>query len=148
MDNLFLQQVHGDNLQMLEELEQSEEPNGQIYIDFFKNMFGPWNRLDEDHPYINTAEKPLGANYYPADITQKEFDDWLPQFEFHGIGDEAMQAVAKTMSRIGPEAQEKIRVKILQESEEELDDLREELEDLREELEELREELKQKTKGM
>ncbi|MBN2030403.1 peptidase [bacterium] len=77
MDNLFLQQVYGNNLRMLEELEQTEEPNGQIYLDFFKNMFGPWNRLDEDHPFINTEKKPSGANYYPVDMTKEEFNNWL-----------------------------------------------------------------------
>ncbi len=98
MDNLFLQQVDGDNLQILEELEQSEEPNGQIYLDFFKNMFGPWNRLDEDHPFINTAEKPSGVNYYPADITKEEFNNWL---EAHPEDREAFESNFTMIRRKG-----------------------------------------------
>ncbi len=77
MDTLFLKQVHEDNVQMLKELEQSNEPNGEIYANFFKIMFGPWNRLDDDHPFINTKKKPLGVNYYPKDMTKEEFNSWL-----------------------------------------------------------------------
>ena len=77
MDKLFLEQVHADNFQILKELEQSDESDKEIYADFFKIMFGPWNRVDDDYPFINTENKPLGVNYYPEDMTKEEFNNWL-----------------------------------------------------------------------
>jgi hypothetical protein len=40
-------------------------------------MFGPFDRLDHDKPFYGNEEKPLGANFYPEDITKEEFDNWL-----------------------------------------------------------------------
>lgn len=41
--------------------------------------YGPWDRMDNDIPFIKGyGDKPLGANYYPADMTREEweaFDD-------------------------------------------------------------------------
>jgi hypothetical protein len=37
--------------------------------------YGPWDRLSDNKPFINgIGPKPLGANYYPADMRQTEFD--------------------------------------------------------------------------
>lgn len=36
---------------------------------------GPWDRLDENEPFIpGIGPKPLGANFYPADMTEEEFE--------------------------------------------------------------------------
>jgi hypothetical protein len=43
-------------------------------------MFGPWNRIDNDKPFIGSAEKPLGAGYYPAEITKGEFENTVKEF--------------------------------------------------------------------
>ncbi len=38
--------------------------------------FGPWDRLESNAPFIEGAgEKPKGANFYPADMTQEAFDE-------------------------------------------------------------------------
>lgn len=37
--------------------------------------YGPWDRLSDNKPFINgIGSKPLGANYYPANMRQSEFD--------------------------------------------------------------------------
>ncbi|MHB1223199.1 MAG: dipeptidyl-peptidase 3 family protein, partial [Gemmatimonadaceae bacterium] len=37
--------------------------------------YGPWDRLDEDRPFIaGVGPKPAGANLYPHDVTKAEFD--------------------------------------------------------------------------
>lgn len=37
--------------------------------------YGPWDRLNDNKPFINgIGPKPLGANYYPANMRQSEFD--------------------------------------------------------------------------
>lgn len=37
--------------------------------------YGPWDRLNDNIPFINgIGAKPLGANFYPSDMRQSEFD--------------------------------------------------------------------------
>ncbi len=72
IDQLFLLQVDPDNPRLLSALEKSGD---QPHLDLFKVMFGPWNRLDHDKPFINARPKPAGAGFYPPDITREEIDD-------------------------------------------------------------------------
>jgi len=77
LDTIFLQQVYEANPALLKELKKSSNTDEGTYLDFFKTMFGPWDRLDENKPFINTLPKPDGANFYPADMTKDEFEQWL-----------------------------------------------------------------------
>jgi hypothetical protein len=56
-------------------LQDTEEAKYQLEL--FNIMFGPFNRLEHDKPFIGTEKKPLGANYYPEDMTKEEFKQWL-----------------------------------------------------------------------
>jgi hypothetical protein len=40
-------------------------------------MVGPWNRLEDDAPFLAAGPKPQGAGYYPADLTKEELEQWL-----------------------------------------------------------------------
>jgi hypothetical protein len=77
MDEIFLSQVYEHNPALLEELRSSQDPQDQAYLTLFRAMVGPWNRLQGNRPFINKVEKPLGANYYPADLTREELETWL-----------------------------------------------------------------------
>ncbi|HEU4723315.1 MAG TPA: M28 family peptidase, partial [Gemmatimonadaceae bacterium] len=38
-------------------------------------MVGPWNRLEDDAPFVpGVGAKPAGANFYPRDMTKEEFE--------------------------------------------------------------------------
>jgi hypothetical protein len=85
IDELFLRQVNPQNPQLSEALKKTNE---QPYLDFFKVMFGPWNRLDHDQPFLNDRPKPPGAGFYPIDMPKEEFNaaikndpDLKPAFE-------------------------------------------------------------------
>lgn len=78
IDNIFLDQVYKNNTALLAELKNSQNID-PCYLDLFKIMFGPWNRLDKNTPFINSTAKPDGANYYPIDITRNEFNKWLKE---------------------------------------------------------------------
>ncbi|MFK7926403.1 MAG: Zn-dependent hydrolase [Bacteroidia bacterium] len=42
---------------------------------FMEINYGPWDRLAANKPFIDgIGEKPLGANFYPADMTKEEFE--------------------------------------------------------------------------
>ncbi|MBN1781959.1 peptidase [bacterium] len=77
IDEAFLIQVNEDNLNIRALLKNSTDSLSAEYLDFFNIMFGPWNRLDEDRPFINQKQKPAGANYYPAGLTKQEWNAWL-----------------------------------------------------------------------
>ena len=70
MDDLYWRQAYGDDYQAW---------LSSIGIDdtrrFAELNYGPWDRLDDERPFIDgVAAKPLGANFYPADMSKEEFD--------------------------------------------------------------------------
>ncbi|MBW8192263.1 Zn-dependent hydrolase [Neiella marina] len=72
MDDLFWQQAFGASKDAL--LTQIADPALKAFADI---NYGPWDRLDGDKPFIaGYAEKPLGAAFYPADMTKAEFEQF------------------------------------------------------------------------
>ncbi|NNE28390.1 MAG: Zn-dependent hydrolase [Saprospiraceae bacterium] len=68
MDDLFWKQAYGDKESLLKEL------NGDART-FASINYGPWDRLADNAPFLpKVSPKPLGANYYPADMTKEEFE--------------------------------------------------------------------------
>jgi hypothetical protein len=70
MDDLFWRQAYGDDYQQwlasigVDEVRRFAELN-----------YGPWDRLDDEAPFMEgVGEKPLGAQFYPADMTIEEFE--------------------------------------------------------------------------
>lgn len=72
MEDLFWKDAFsGDRDTFLDSLPDSNTR------EFAKIMYGPWDRMDGDKPFIATyGTKPVGANYYPSDITKEEFEAW------------------------------------------------------------------------
>jgi len=85
IDEIFLEQVYYNNYKIKSELESVIKNNSYpdrvlepaLELELFNIMFGPFNRLEENKPFIGTEKKPLGANFYPADITKEEFEKWI-----------------------------------------------------------------------
>ena len=77
-DPLFLRQVWSGNAALQKKLEQDKTQAGRERLHYFQINNGPWSRLDGDEPFIEGVprEKPLGANYYPEDMTKEEFNSW------------------------------------------------------------------------
>ena len=62
----------------------TDDANKELMTDlyhFYRINFGPWNRLEEDVPFMGTTAKPAGAGYYPTDMTE----DNVPKL-MHVIG--------------------------------------------------------------
>ncbi len=69
MDNLFWLQAYGNKDSLLA-ATQDEAARQFIAVNY-----GPWDRLNNDTPFIAGAGiKPPGANFYPKDITKEEFE--------------------------------------------------------------------------
>ena len=70
MDELFWRQSFGDGYQ---------DWLAKIGVDATRNFaelnYGPWDRLDDERPFIeDVGPKPLGARFYPADMSREEFE--------------------------------------------------------------------------
>ncbi len=77
MDEIFMRQVYSQNIMLRDELAQYPQPEWKPYQDLFEIMFGPFDRLEEDKPFLTNTPKPLGANFYPEDMTKEEFTKWV-----------------------------------------------------------------------
>jgi hypothetical protein len=79
IDQLFLIQVNPENPEILAKLQTSTDENDLPYLELFTIMFGPWNRIDHNKPFIGKKEKPLGAGFYPEDMTREEFEKFIAE---------------------------------------------------------------------
>ena len=71
MDRLFWLQAFGPAEELLSSIEDSTKR------DFAKINYGPWDRLNDNEPFIEGyGAKPLGAQFYPEDMTKAEFEAW------------------------------------------------------------------------
>lgn len=70
MDALFWRQAFpGDKDELLASIDDPEVRR------FAEINYGPWDRLNNNEPFLTGyGEKPLGANYYPADMSKAEFE--------------------------------------------------------------------------
>jgi hypothetical protein len=69
MDKLFWQEAYGDKDSFLSGIK---DPATRKFAEI---NYGPWDRLNNNKPFIaGVGEKPLGAQFYPADIKKEEID--------------------------------------------------------------------------
>ena len=69
MDEIFWLQSYGDKEKLLSGIKDSATRS------FVLINYGPWDRLVDNKPFIEgVGDKPLGANFYPLDMTKEEFE--------------------------------------------------------------------------
>jgi hypothetical protein len=70
-DEIFWQQAWGDKKLLLDRVKNDTLKR------FIELNYGPWDRLNNNVPFVQgMGEKPKGAGFYPANITQAEWDQW------------------------------------------------------------------------
>ena len=70
MNDLFWYQSYGDKEELFTKITD-EDTKAFVNINY-----GPWDRLNGNIPFVaGIGEKPKGANYYPVDMTKKEFNN-------------------------------------------------------------------------
>jgi len=77
MDEIFLEQVYSKNDEIKASLMKENTEEANLQLELFNIMFGPFDRLEHDAPFIGTEKKPLGANFYPEDMTKEEFENFI-----------------------------------------------------------------------
>ncbi len=71
MDEIFWTEAYGKQDSLLSSLEDSAL---RAYVEI---NYGPWDRLNGNEPFIEgIGPKPMGANFYPADMTEEEFKEF------------------------------------------------------------------------
>jgi hypothetical protein len=75
MDVLFWKQAYGDDYEAW--LASIGVAEARLFAD---QNYGPWDRLDDEKPFIDgVGAKPLGANFYPKDMSKEELEEaYLP----------------------------------------------------------------------
>jgi hypothetical protein len=75
MDDLFWRQSFGDDYAAW--LDSLDDGRARRFAEL---NYGPWDALDDDKPFIaGFGPKPLGAQFYPADMSREEFESaFLP----------------------------------------------------------------------
>jgi len=75
MNDLFWRQAFNDGYK--DWLRSIEDAEARRFADL---NYGPWDRLANDAPFIEGfGPKPLGANFYPVDMSKEEFESaYLP----------------------------------------------------------------------
>ncbi|MCK5820978.1 MAG: Zn-dependent hydrolase [Bacteroidales bacterium] len=71
MDQIYWQEAYGDKDELFSKIEDS------AIEQFAMINYGPWERLQENTPFIEGYDKkPLGSQFYPTDMSKEEFDAW------------------------------------------------------------------------
>ena len=71
MDELFWDQSWGSKQRFLPAIS---DPDQRRFADI---NYGPWDRLNDEKSFISgIGPKPLGARFYPYDMTKEEFEAW------------------------------------------------------------------------
>jgi hypothetical protein len=70
MNDLFWEQSYGNKEELFETIANPK------LREFAEINYGPWDRLNNDAPFLDNIElKPSGANIYPQDMTKEEFEE-------------------------------------------------------------------------
>src|SRR5260370_9979195 len=79
IDDLFLTQYWSGNHDLWAKLRKDKTPLGKDRLHYFWINKGPWSALDDHQAVLPgvPARKPLGANFYPEDMTKQQFEDWV-----------------------------------------------------------------------
>ena len=77
MHEIFLLQVSAEAPAMRSALRGSGAPWAENAAEYFDVMAGPWDRIDQNRPFLDVGPKPPGAGFYPEDLTAGDLDSWL-----------------------------------------------------------------------
>ncbi|MCW3837194.1 hypothetical protein ACFQ1E_14560 [Sphingomonas canadensis] len=77
MSEIYLRQRDPANPETRAQITRKGGQDTKLLLKMFDRNFGPWNEVDDLHPFWGTKPMPEGAGFYPADMTKAEFDAYL-----------------------------------------------------------------------
>jgi hypothetical protein len=98
MDEIFKLQAWAGNNEFASEVAALTGDGASEAKDYYRIMYGPWDRLDHFKSFLGDNPHPDGAGYYPEDMTAAEFEAWL---EEHPEDREAFTSLFTIIRRYG-----------------------------------------------
>ena len=79
VNEIFMDQMWSGNDALRAKLREDRTPLGRARRHYFRINKSPWSALDGEKAFLPDvpARKPLGANFYPEDMSKHEFEAWL-----------------------------------------------------------------------
>lgn len=96
IDDIFELQVWQGNPGLAPKVAELTGPDAQAAKDYYRIMYGPWDRLKDFEPFLGRAPHPPGAGFYPEDMTKQEFNNWI---EEHPGDREALTSLVTVVRR-------------------------------------------------
>jgi len=98
IDEIFRQQAWTGNSELAARVAAYSGADAQAVKDYYRIMYGPWDRLRHFEPFIGDRPHPPGAGFYPEDLTREELESWL---EAHPEDREALTSLHTVIRRDG-----------------------------------------------
>jgi peptidase M49-like protein len=79
IDDLYMTQLWKGGHALHARLQKDKSALGNARLRYFWINKGPWSDLDDHKAFLPgvPARKPMGANFYPEDMTKEEFEAWV-----------------------------------------------------------------------
>src|SRR5665213_1104784 len=76
VNRIFMQQLWSGNLALYDKLRLDTSPLGKARLEYFRLNKGPWSDLDAHKAFLPgvPGRKPMGADFYPEDMTRETFE--------------------------------------------------------------------------
>jgi len=108
VDDIFLTQYWSGNPALYGKLWKDTTPLGKARLRYFEINKSPWSALDDHKAFLPgvPARKPLGANFYPEDMSKSQFEDWVRTLskEQKAAAEGFFTVIRKSGSRLQPVA--------------------------------------------
>ena len=76
--DIYLGQTYSGNAKIYEELQRRSDSEGKDLLRYFLIQGSPWDAYNHNKPFIpGVGEKPKFGSFYPKDLTEKEWNEWL-----------------------------------------------------------------------
>jgi Peptidase family M49 len=81
LNEIFMKQLWSGNLALYAQLQKDNTALGKARLHYFWINKGPWSDIDDSQAFIPGVppRKPLGANFYPENMTKDVFEQWVAQ---------------------------------------------------------------------
>jgi len=78
LNTLFMEQLWSGNCALYAKIQADTSPFGKELAHYYWLNKGPWSDIDDHKAFVAGApeRKPLGANFYPENMTREEFEAW------------------------------------------------------------------------
>ena len=83
VDEIAWRQISNDGIVAKKQIESLPEPEKSLYLHYLNRNYSPYDMLADDETFFGIKNKPLGAGFYPEDLTKEEFYDYIEKHPDH-----------------------------------------------------------------